>query len=460
MLQRIYDHEGGHSLFSERDFDKLNATLKKWKVPFRLFNLFEDGRIEAAWRKKFSRRFNWLRFMLLFEELPPAPIPDPPGTPMNACGLFLDCIKMENSHKLLAEWVGRDKDPKIQYQSKGKSKYGRRYLIRWFYRRAIKASSSLDLMGIMASWVKTFPETAGKDYVIILGPAGEDVPENAEMVEMPDYVEDADGSKHKEIKATTALSGSAPGTRSDLKLKPAEKTEDYKGASKRIEVPPGIFFSPDRERTMDCRRADRLIHLFERFLEGGEAMETSRNPSGRIDWRRFLRGAEDIFLRRGDTPYGVKDISFFLDVSGSMSGPIEEGVILAYILNELVRRRKISCRHMILCGGTNQSVSMPFDPEILNYLLTPGGTEGFVEAMRKHEREIATTDLSIFFTDGDITDEHINKEEWHCKGVYSIGLFVGSASKSENLHRWFDSVLVRDSIEGVADSLIQLIKRS
>jgi hypothetical protein len=79
--------------------------------------------------------------------------------------------------------------------------------------------------------------------------------------------------------------------------------------------------------------------------------------------------------------------------------------------------------------------------------------------MRAHEKELVATDLTIFFTDGNITDEHIVKADWHRKGVYTIGLFVGEPERSKSLHRWFDSVLVRNDIESVADSLIQLIKR-
>lgn len=281
---------------------------------------------------------------------------------------------------------------------------------------------------------------------------------------MPEAAQDADGSKHKPIEKTTKPmpSGSGAGKGAGEGTTPIdEKDEEYHhvGTGKKVEVPKSIFFHKDKVREFNPKRAEGLIRMFEKFLEGGEGTITTRSPSGKIDFRKLLRGAEDIYIRKGDSPLGVKKISFIMDCSGSMSRASNEGVYLAYVLNELVRRRKIECRNMIVCGGSNQLVPMPFDYRILEYLQTPGGTEGFARAMRENEKELVNSDMTIFFTDGNITDEAIKKEEWHRKGVYSIGLFVGNPKRSESLHRWFDSVLVRNDIEAVADSLIQLIKR-
>jgi hypothetical protein len=100
FIYKVYDHEGAHSLYTDRDNKKLGELQKKAKIPFGLWNLFEDARIEAAWRKDFRRRSNWLRYMLLVDEEPPDPLAMP-GEPKNAIRLFLDCIRMENSFKQL-----------------------------------------------------------------------------------------------------------------------------------------------------------------------------------------------------------------------------------------------------------------------------------------------------------------------------------------------------------------------
>jgi hypothetical protein len=469
FTQRVYDHEGAHSLFTTRDNKLLGDLQAKWKVPFHLWNLFEDSRIEANWRKKFGRRFKWLRYLLTVDEEPviPAPIPAPETKeepkPISAIRLYLDCIRMENSPTKLNAWVEKDKDPEILFEGKGKRRYRRRNLVRWYYRQAIRKHKTENLLSLIASWIKTFPETSGEGEGVILildMPNPEKKEGEGAEAAMPKEAEDADGSKHKPIHVTIKLSGSGGGSEdsSETPMPAKVKYVDDK-ESKKVEIPVSKFFSKNPVREMNFKRGENLIRLFEKFLEGGEGIVTSRNPTGRIDMRRFLRGAEDIYLRKGDDPYGVKKISFILDCSGSMSHAIEDGVYLAFVLNELVRRRKIECQKMIVCGGSNQAVPMPFNPEILRHLMAPGSIEGFAHAMREHEKDLLASDLTIFFTDGDITDEHIKKADWHRKGVYTIGLFVGDPSRSAALHTWFDSVLVRNSIESVADSLIQLIKR-
>lgn len=460
---RVYDHEGGHSLYTERDNVKLKELAKKWKIPFHLWNVFEDARIEQKWRLEFRSRFNWERFFLYADEEPPSL--REPGEPMNAIALFLDCIHMENSYLKARKWLAADKDPKILYRGKGKKAYGRRYLVHWFYKKAISSYGTEALPMWISYWLETFPETRGME--ICIGEIhGGDLTFEPGSGEMPGEAQDADGSEHKEIPETIKpFSGTGGGPKGSPTKKVAETSEEYhhKGESKVIEpmVLPSYpyFFASDRQRTVDFAKADRLIRLFEKFLEGGEGTISSRAPSGKIDFRKFMRGADDIYIRKGEDPYGVKSISFIMDASGSMARACEEGVYLAYVLNELTKRRKIECKQMILSGGPNFSVPMPFDPRILNHLITPGGTEGFVRAMKEHEKELVQTDMTIFFTDGNITDEHIVKEHWHRRGVYTVGLFTGDPSRSSQLHQWFDSVLVRNDIEAVADSLVQIIKR-
>jgi hypothetical protein len=470
FAQRVYDHEGAHSLFTARDNKKMTKLQEKAKIPFHLWNLMEDARIEAAWRKKFHRRFGWLRYMQLIDEEPKHPMLaalKAAGAPDPAIMLFLNCTRMENSGRLMDDWVTKDKDPKIKFEDKGEPKYGRRHLVRWYYRKAIRTWSTEGLVKLVASWLKTFPETGGGGAAGsggcgaggYAGPHGTDMGEGGEM---PAGAQDADGSDHEVNAETTKPITKSAATKSGEPPKDAPRPEldpDSVIESKIVEIPKNHYFDSRAHRSIDFKRGDNLIRLFEKFLEGGEGIVTSRNPTNRIDFNKMLRGADDIYLRKGDDPLGVKKISFVFDASGSMTGIADQGCYLAYVLNELVRKRKIECRHMILSGGDFYKVPMPFDPKILNHLRTPGGTEGFANTMRKNEQELVDSDMTIFFTDGEITDEHISKEHWHRRGVYTIGLYVGQPEMSKKLHQWFDSVLVRTEIEHIADSLIQLIKR-
>jgi hypothetical protein len=478
FCEAVYDHEGAHSLYTDRDNKALNKLQADAKIPFHLWNMTEDARIEAEWRRRLGRRFHWTRYLLSSDDKPPTDPLEMAGGPKNAIGLFLDLRNFENSPKLIREWLKKDKDPKMQFEGKGKPKFGRRQLVLYYYRRCIRPSQTTRrLIPVIESWCKTFPETKGSGGGLGGGSGAEQYkgPGTGDMSKpgegpmkdgaMPAHAQDADGSKHKPNEKTTKPMPSGTGAgaaSSEVGTTPIdEKSEEYhhKGESKRLELPHNRYFSKHKSRQFDQKKADGLVRLFEKFLEGGEGMVTSRNPSNKIDFNKFMRGADDFYLRKGDDPLGVKRIAFIMDCSGSMSRAANEGVYLAYVLNKLVRNRRIECRNMILSGGDNYVVPMPFDDRILEHIQTPGGHEGFVRTMREHEKELVNSDMTIFYTDGNITDEHISKEEWHRKGVYSIGLFVGAPERSASLHRWFDSVLVRNTIEHVADSLIQLIKR-
>jgi hypothetical protein len=215
--------------------DDMLKRLAAAKVPFFILNLFEDARIEARWRQRFKRRFNWLRYELLMDEEPVIPtIFDAKGKepgPKSAIGLFLDCIRMENSYAKLRAWVAKDKDPKVAYRGEGAAKYGRRQLIMWFYRRAIHCRDTLKLLPIMQAWCLTFPETAApdcSDIVLIMI----DMPMEGSGCGMPDNAEDADGAKHKEIKETISLSGTLAGAKGGISTPRKEEEEERKHEGK------------------------------------------------------------------------------------------------------------------------------------------------------------------------------------------------------------------------------------
>lgn len=458
---RVYDHEGAHSLFTDRDNPKLVKEQARFGIPFHLWNLFEDARIEAAWRRRFKRRFRWLSYQILNGTLKSKSVAL--LAPESATDLFLDCIRIENSYQMATDWVKSDPNPKVLFQGEGKKLYGRRYLILWFYRRAIKALDTMALLPWILAWVKTFPETGstgGSSRGTGIPGVGEDIAAGGEM---PADARDADGNPHVPCKETISSSGTGAGTDATVAPKASREEEEIREITTASvpppEIPKTMFFTPVAQRVMDTRKADRLIRSFEKFLTGGTAPVTTRNPGGRINMRQVIRQSPEIYQVADDDPLGVKKISFIMDCSGSMSRAIEDGVYLAYVLNQLVRKRKIECKNMILSGGKVQTIPMPFDYRILDYIQAPGHFEGFVRAMTENEAELISSDMTIFFTDGNITDEHIVKADWHRKGVYSVGLFVGNPERSSTLHKWFDSVLVRHDIESVADSLLQLIKR-
>ncbi len=60
-IQSLLLHELSHAKWTERDFKKINIELNKRGIPFKLYNLFEDARIEYLFREETGKKFNWLK---------------------------------------------------------------------------------------------------------------------------------------------------------------------------------------------------------------------------------------------------------------------------------------------------------------------------------------------------------------------------------------------------------------
>lgn len=71
FIQSLLWHELSHAKWTERDFEKINEELRDKKVPFKLYNLFEDARIEHLFREETGKKFNWIKDIPNKEALTP-----------------------------------------------------------------------------------------------------------------------------------------------------------------------------------------------------------------------------------------------------------------------------------------------------------------------------------------------------------------------------------------------------
>lgn len=60
-IQSLLWHELSHARWTERDYKKKGKALMDKRVPFKLYNLFEDARIEHLFREKTNKKFNWIK---------------------------------------------------------------------------------------------------------------------------------------------------------------------------------------------------------------------------------------------------------------------------------------------------------------------------------------------------------------------------------------------------------------
>lgn len=60
-IQSLLWHELSHARWTERDYKKKSKALMDKRVPFKLYNLFEDARIEHLFREETGKKFNWVQ---------------------------------------------------------------------------------------------------------------------------------------------------------------------------------------------------------------------------------------------------------------------------------------------------------------------------------------------------------------------------------------------------------------
>lgn len=61
FIQSLLWHELSHARWTERDYKKKSKALMDKRVPFKLYNLFEDARIEHLFREETGKKFNWIQ---------------------------------------------------------------------------------------------------------------------------------------------------------------------------------------------------------------------------------------------------------------------------------------------------------------------------------------------------------------------------------------------------------------
>jgi hypothetical protein len=127
-LRSFLYHELAHSIWTEKNIANVNEELHMRDYSFKLFNLFEDARIEEKMRHHTKKWFNWN----MYEDKAEA---------INPIEIFFSIIQSENRNKVL-------KTPLFE------SVYN-------FYLEVLACDTYMDIINIMHAWYKRFPQTPG-----------------------------------------------------------------------------------------------------------------------------------------------------------------------------------------------------------------------------------------------------------------------------------------------------------
>jgi len=423
FLKEVYRHELGHALYTERDSEKLIGELKKFNIPFSLFNLFEDCNIEYKIVNDFPQfgKFFWHRYMDIPEES------DNASEALYTLKLKEAMYRMTNSKSgNLTRFL-----PKLKFNSGLKEKVifmnsiqrpseiNSRLAIIKYYREYCEADNIFVKADIIKRWISTF---------------GSEIPNHYEGQNK------IHGNEDKKKKAGSKIGNvnSDKGITSNI---------DYDNIDNRG------FGITEGERSLTNRIFSSLRPICKKAYSVRNAISTS---GSRLYIKNAITRLENAFRSYRKTGSKLKMICF-VDFSGSMRNTFlhlggKEFLGALKLLNE---RNIIDLKMIISYNAYNYDITNHSISKLME--LEPcGNHENFDNNLKKYDSDLKPQDLVLLFTDGYLTGNIPNEESYRRRGINLIASCICEKSQVSKIRRYCDQYFTKSFID---TSPISLAKR-
>ena len=462
-------HEAGHSLYTTKDLGKLSKKLKEEGIDFKLYNLFEDAKIEHKIREDYPFKFNWT----LFEDIPEdSPIERPSTT-------FFKIIQTENTQIFDVPYFEKVKE---------------------FYHQTIKTKNDEDLISVIKKWLLDFPnETTpeinkGMDNNNQKDKNSSSTNENQINLEDLSDLEissllqtDEDFAEDFENGCTTVI-GDMKEELNQLENELNSKKDDNSVkyltpvvASENEELETSnstILFTEDLPIDMDKIFHNKLLDAEQRLQRILLTPENTKINSARPDVKFNIKGA--IQYKSGnaqakpykamvdeDYEFNKKRVFILMDGSGSMSGLPEKNMLtFCTVVNRLANQNLFEG---FLVGSKvsdddkaiSQGYKLPVKEGLITSFDCDAGGEGLGYALNLHMRDITKSDYIFVLTDGNINDMDLKFLKKRNKEAYdkTIGIYMGNSAfaNREGLSEWFNKIICEKKFEDVIEKIVELL---
>jgi hypothetical protein len=215
------------------------------------------------------------------------------------------------------------------------------------------------------------------------------------------------------------------------------------------------------------------------FRSFGPTKAPTSNPSKRLNIKGLLRGDWSLpFVGKTIADNGAPYVTLIFDGSGSMSHhraylererktecrASDAGRVLVRALSELASKGLISGEvYLSTAYGVSARLPLPVK-NVRDFALLWGHSpsEGIGLVLKPGSPSFAAitakSKLAIIYTDGDITDDPIDRNALKAKGLYTIGICCAVRDTTPCLRKHFDSFISRDSLFGLADALVRFLR--
>jgi hypothetical protein len=457
-------HEFGHAHFTERDSRVIQKELAAIKAPFQLWNLFEDARIEERYRSM-ECAFNWLEYEDLQFSMRPESMMFAFIQAENDESIvrsFYDGVDLEANRfadlqkiqKMLEEAAGTPKGDALQamadmlamgppepvelVRAKANALLDRVWT---YYSRIIAEPTTLGVFPILKEWLEEFgnPQSTPNR-----GDEGEEGESDLKLgYELADNKEAREAFEKGTIQVTAQTAGPSKGV--------AEAKRDDEPVQKHGNVL-GATSHP-----MDLARVEALTKKFRKFFESEVRNVRTSSPQKRISARHYALGRPFYKVKQLEGK-ACKELFAVVDCSGSMSGHhIEEARIFVASLSRLARLGFVK-GHIALSAGRPsrwELYKLPVADDVIARITAFAGAEGLESTIKGNLKLAQQADYTMVYTDGQISDSPIDKQELHRHGVFTWGLYAGDEKDYlSGLQLYFDKVIMRHTAEQLVDAML------
>jgi len=425
-VNAAYRALGRHEAWHGRATDQVEAVvdaLKKENIPFQIFNIFEDARIEHLARTDSSGfdeggKFgwdNWVQF--------PTRLTKPIEWLQWLIHREASSFKAITSAEAGAEWLGpKQTQCTTAYRAVRKGNKGRevctRKAVRTYYQQIIEARSTLDLLPIIKDWCELF---------------GIDHPKGTPRVSDEIDGKKADGTEGESTNEAgagygegSAENGGLVSQRFDPKQADGKLTSDEQRDLNSFVYRNGTKRERRYRNNPDLGKVRRIVNRLTQITKSGAI---DRDQLGSVGTRLHLPeviAGSDRFARRVTEVTGKRTITVLCDFSGSMYETWRQAGGLEFVLalRELHNKGILDVR-LWLSGG-HRSFRVPLERVPVEELLRVNpchGCESFAYTLRQPQcqRDVAESTLLIGWTDGMITDGDVDHRKLKRDGTDVIG---------------------------------------
>ena len=416
-------HEIAHSVYTDYRISKIVQELEDRDLPFSVFNLFEDARIEYALTKALNVKLKWSIYMGI-------------DTPYEPLDLFYYIVQTEG-----------DKARYDRLQEKSSRVWE-------FYIRCINAKNTFEIIDIVEDWMREMQdENLSISKKLFYG--------EEEILNLPDsiitHIKDAYEVKTigmRELKEN----------QNDKKISQGIETLENVYAIKNMSSQNLLSNTPLRDG-FDKKTIELITREIQKIFVEDRRQNKTSVPSKKLHIRNILLNNPSKYKKRKNPNPIKKKITVVLDVSGSMVHVLEKMLVLVEVLNMLAKRELVE-GYLVLSvskyinEAQYQTFKFPLKQNVINHITTYPYPEGIAYTMKELAYILRPSDAVLVFTDGIFADDPLDKEFFYRNNIDLYGVYLNDEDSGRyNLGQYFDNEIVGEDIFELTTKLVGMIKK-